>query len=52
MPHSAANLLDQLKIPENERDFTRVGGFRPVSGRVIDKPMPVFPRFIDEPDKG
>ena len=52
IPHSAANLLDQLKIPENERDFTRVGGFRPVSGRVIDKPMPVFPRFIDEPDKG
>ena len=48
MPDSAANLLDQLKIPQTERDFTRVGGsIRLGSGTVIDKPTPVFPRFVD-----
>ena len=48
MPDSAANLLDQLKIPQTERDFTRVGGsIRLGSGIVIDKPTPVFPRFVD-----
>ena len=53
MPDSAANLLDQLNIPEAERDFTRVGGnFRPEAGTVIDKPIPVFPRFIEPSDKG
>ena len=47
MPDSAANLLDQLKIPQTERDFTRVGGsIRLASGTVIGKPTPVFPRFI------
>ena len=25
MPDAASNLLDQLKIPQTERDFTRVG---------------------------
>ena len=52
MPDAAANLLDQLKILQTERDFTRVGGsIRLAAGTVIDKPQPVFPRFVDASDK-
>ena len=52
MPDAASNLLDQLKIPQTERDFTRVGGnIRLAAGTVIDKPQPVFPRFVDASDK-
>ncbi len=52
MPDAASNLLDQLKIPQTERDFTRVGGnIRLAAGTIIDKPQPVFPRFVDASDK-
>jgi len=52
MPESASTLLDQLNIPDTERDFTRVGGsFRPAAGTGIDKPQPVFPRFVDDANK-
>ena len=49
MPASANRLLDQLKIAEDQRDFTAIGGARrddlPVQ---IEKPQAVFPRFIEE----
>jgi methionyl-tRNA synthetase len=49
MPDSAAKLLDQLKILENERGFDHLGGgHRLASGTAIDKPEGVFPRFVEE----
>ena len=48
MPHSAAALLDQLKISETNRHFGMIGGVRrddlPV---LITKPEAVFPRFVE-----
>ena len=48
MPQSASDLLDQLKVPADKRDFAMIGGARrddlPV---MIEKPKAVFPRFIE-----
>ena len=49
MPKSAEQLLDQLKVRADERDFDRLGGtYRLIAGRKIDKPSGVFPRFIEK----
>ena len=48
MPDSAAQLLDQLGVAEDERGFDRVGGdTRLAGGRQIDAPKGVFPRFVE-----
>ncbi len=49
MPDSTAKLLNQLKIPENERTFDYHGEKgRIKGGYAIDKPEGVFPRYIQE----
>jgi len=49
MPKSAEQLLDQLKVKADERNFDRLGGTdRLIAGRKIDKPFGVFPRFTEE----
>ncbi|HPD82462.1 MAG: methionine--tRNA ligase [Alphaproteobacteria bacterium] len=45
-PESAAKILDQLKIPEDQRDFGFANEkYMLKSGTVIDKPEGVFPRL-------
>ncbi|MGB1758485.1 MAG: methionine--tRNA ligase, partial [Candidatus Puniceispirillaceae bacterium] len=49
MPHSAGLILDQLGVNYAERDFRFISGKgRLSSGHQIDKPSPVFPRYLDE----
>ena len=48
MPDSAAALLDQLKVPEDNRGFDSLGKRRADLPVIIEKPQAVFPRFIDE----
>lgn len=49
MPDSAAKLLDQLKVPTDQRGFAQLGAAgRLVSGIAIDKPEGVFPRYVEE----
>jgi methionyl-tRNA synthetase len=49
MPDSTAKLLDQLKVPTNERSFEYHGAKgRLKSGYIIDKPEGVFPRYVGE----
>jgi methionyl-tRNA synthetase len=48
MPGSAKKLLDLLAVPENERDFSRLGGpHRLAHGAKLPAPVPVFPRYVD-----
>lgn len=47
VPDSAAKLLDQLKVPADERGFDQLGGdHRLASGFEMDKPEGVFPRYV------
>ena len=49
MPDSANKLLDQLKIPDDKRDFASLGGARRADLPVtIEKPEAVFPRFVED----
>jgi methionyl-tRNA synthetase len=49
MPESAARILDQLGISPDARDFSAIGGHdRLPGGHVIDKPEPVFPRYVED----
>ena len=49
MPQSAGLILDQLGVDKVERDFRFISAKgRLSSGYQIDKPSPVFPRYIDE----
>ena len=42
-------MLAQLGVPDNARGFDTIGGaVRLPAGHVIDKPEPVFPRYIVE----
>ena len=46
MPDSAAKLLDQLNIVENERDFSFVSEeYAIAAGTKIEAPEGVFPRL-------
>ncbi|MEO1066800.1 MAG: methionine--tRNA ligase [Pseudomonadota bacterium] len=52
VPTSASKLLDILKVPEGARDFAHLGsGSRLQDGTTIDKPVGVFPRYV-EPEEG
>lgn len=55
IPASAEKMLDQLKIPANERAFVNIAQSQLKSGTVIDQPVGLFPRLIDpdaEPNAG
>ena len=54
MPVSAAKILDQLGVAPADREFTAIGGKgRLQGGNTIDRPEPVFPRYVeDEPGQG
>ena len=52
MPESAGKLLDLLGIPTDRRDFKALGAAgRLEAGTPIDKPTPVFPRYV-APEEG
>ncbi|MGC6517913.1 MAG: methionine--tRNA ligase [Candidatus Puniceispirillaceae bacterium] len=49
MPQSAGHLLDQLKVPSQDRGFDMIGGARRQDLPVhIEKPEAVFPRYQDQ----
>ena len=49
MPQAAEALLDQFKIPQDERNFTRLAGQRRShDGIMIEKPQGVFPRYVED----
>ena len=53
MPESAAKILDQLGVATQDRGFDKLaGGGRIDAGTRIDKPEPVFPRYIVEEGDG
>ena len=53
MPTAAAAILDQLRIPEDERGFAMLGAGNRLAGATpLDKPTPVFPRFVDDEGEG
>ncbi|CAN7358887.1 methionine--tRNA ligase [Rhizobium sp. LjRoot254] len=46
VPASASKLLDQLKIPAEERNFAHLGEAGRLKGGItLDKPEPVFPKY-------
>ena len=45
MPEAAANMLDQLGV--DQRGFDALGT-RLAGGQALEKPQPVFPRFVEE----
>lgn len=48
-PDATANLLDQLKISSNERNFAALNAdYALKAGTVIDQPVGVFPRIVLE----
>jgi methionyl-tRNA synthetase len=48
-PESGAKLLDQLSVPENQRDFKALGqGAALVAGTPLPAPSGVFPRYMAE----
>src|SRR5262245_50226798 len=48
MPGSAAQLLDLLAVPVEERHFRELGGTRKITpGAMLPAPNPVFPRYVD-----
>ena len=52
VPESAEKLLDQLEIPQGERDFAHMAADHALKDGVkIDKPEGVFPRIVEEEDK-
>jgi methionyl-tRNA synthetase len=48
MPTSAGKLLDQLAVPEDERDFSRLKNWRLKAGSKLPPPAPVFPRYLEK----
>ena len=47
MPDAAAKILDQLAIAEDKRDFDAMGDMLS-AGVALPKPIPVFPRYVEE----
>ena len=48
MPESAGKLLDILSVAADARNFDALGeGGRLAGGTPIEKPQPVFPRYVD-----
>ncbi len=53
MPQSGAKILDLVAAGEDERDFAALGeAGRLPPGRGIDKPKPVFPRYVEPEGEG
>jgi len=49
VPDAAASILDQVKLPEAERDFSFIGEAHRLAPEIsIDKPVGVFPRYVEE----
>jgi methionyl-tRNA synthetase len=49
VPRAAANLLDQLAVPETARDFAALVGTALAPGTLLPKPDAIFPRFVEGP---
>ncbi len=48
-PDSSSKMLDQLGVPENQRDFAHIGEeFCPLPGTVLSPPQPAFLRFTEK----
>ncbi len=48
MPSSAANMLDQLAIPAEQRSFSELKADRRIkAGVTLPPPKPVFPRYVE-----
>ncbi len=48
-PESAARMLDQLQVPEGERDFSYVSADHMIkAGTRLEKPEGIFPRIVEE----
>jgi methionyl-tRNA synthetase len=48
VPEAAAKFLDQLGVPEGQRDFAALGPDKAVTpGTTIASPQPVFPRYVE-----
>jgi methionyl-tRNA synthetase len=49
IPHSASKILDQLSVSNDERNFSHLNIlFKLTPGKTLQKPTPVFPRFVLE----
>lgn len=49
MPTTSAQMLDQLSVSENNRQFVDLGeGGRLVGGTAIVGPNPIFPRYVEQ----
>ncbi len=52
-PEGAGKMLDQLKVPADERDFAHISAdYALKPGTVIDKPEGIFPRIVEENEPG
>lgn len=49
MPEASENMLNQLGVADDARGFDQLGaGNRLAGGWSLEKPVPVFPRFVEE----
>jgi methionyl-tRNA synthetase len=48
MPGASAKMLDQLSVPEDQRDFVALAAAPLVGGTPLPAPQGVFPRFVEE----
>ena len=46
MPDASEKLLDQIKVSPKERLFSSLTDINSLSGRIIEKPEGVFPRYL------
>ena len=46
MPDASEKLLDQIKVSPEERLFSSLTDINSLSGRIIEKPEGVFPRYL------
>ena len=53
IPDSAGKLLDLLAVPADKRNFANlVASDALVSGTKLPAPEPIFPRYVEQSDKG
>ena len=51
-PEGAGKILDQLKIPQNQRLFEHISADYAIKpGTEIDKPEGVFPRIVEDDEQ-
>jgi methionyl-tRNA synthetase len=52
VPASAANMLDLLAIPAEQRQFSELNGTKRIApGATLPAPKPVFPRYVEPEEK-